>query len=187
MSKYKYGWIPSKPHNAKLYSLSHNIQDDSLPQSCDLRDNDVQIYDQGQLGSCTANGIAGIIQFIQPNFMPSRLFIYYNERDMEGDINDDAGGQIHDGIISVVNQGVVSETEWPYDISQFAVKPSNICYNDAKKDLITDYMSLTNIDDIRHCLAAGFPVVFGTTVFNSFESDEVAQTGIVPMPHFSDG
>jgi C1A family cysteine protease len=177
----RYGWKPDLPHNAKKYAVFFAIKAD-LPPLVDLRPKFPSVYDQGELGSCTANGIAGTVQFIQPDLMPSRLFIYYNERIMEGDPGEDNGAQIHDGIQTLVNQGVCSELEWPYDITQFAVKPPDQCYQDASKDLITDYFSLNNDQEIKDCLNSGFPVVFGMTVYESFESVQVGVTGIVPMP-----
>jgi C1A family cysteine protease len=39
-----------------------------------------------------------------------------------------------------------------------------------------------NLNQMRGCLAAGFPFVFGFTVYESFESQEVADTGVMPMP-----
>ena len=35
---------------------------------------------------------------------------------------------------------------------------------------------------MKGCLASGFPFVFGFTVYESFESNAVASSGIVPMP-----
>ena len=88
------------------------------------------IYHQGQLGSCTGNAIACAIQFDRmkqkrtPDFVPSRLFIYYNERDMEGTVKSDSGAQIRDGIKCVTKVGDCPETDWRYDIAKFATKPS---------------------------------------------------------------
>ena len=177
----KYGWRPSLPHkHKKLMSILSYIID--LPSVVDLRPSCPSVYDQGNLGSCTANGIAGAIQFVKPDIMPSRLFIYYNERVIEGDPDQDGGAEIHDGIKSVATKGACPESEWPYDISEFAVEPPVACFTDALKDLISDYVSLDNINDIKQCLHSGYPVVFGMTVFESFENPEVASTGIVPMP-----
>ncbi len=79
----------------------------------DLRPECPSVYDQGQLGSCTGNGIAGAIEFDQKKqgtaeYTPSRLFIYYNERVIEGTVNQDAGAQIRDGIKAVVKLGAPS-------------------------------------------------------------------------------
>ena len=177
----KYGWIPSKPHNAKKYSLFHTALP-TLPLKEDLRPQDVPIYDQTTLGSCTANGTSGVIQFIQRDITPSRLYEYWNTRDIEGTTDQDAGGEIHDAIQAAVKNGVCPESIWPYDVTQFAVKPPQVCYDTANKDLVIDYFSLETLDDIKQCLVAGFPVVFGITLFESFESDDVATTGIVPEP-----
>jgi len=38
------------------------------------------------------------------------------------------------------------------------------------------------ISTLKGCLASGYPFVFGFTVYQSFESAQVAKTGIVPMP-----
>src|SRR5205807_1519345 len=87
----------------------------ALPTSVDLRSQCPPVYDQGQLGSCTANAIGGAFQFTQmkeqlaQNWLPSRLFIYYNERSIEGTVSSDSGAQIRDGIKSVNQQGACSE------------------------------------------------------------------------------
>jgi C1A family cysteine protease len=147
------------------------------------------VYDQEQLGSCTANAIAAALEFDQMKekqanvFMPSRLFIYYNERAMEGTVNEDSGGQIRDGIKSVAQQGDCPETLWPYDITKFAVKPPQQCYQQALKFKAVQYQRLSQIlNQLKGCLASCYPFVFGFSVYESFESPQVAQTGHAPMP-----
>jgi C1A family cysteine protease len=146
------------------------------------------VYDQGELGSCTANSIAGAIEFDRlkqglKDFVPSRLFIYYNERAIEGTVSTDSGAMIRDGIKSVGSQGVCPETEWPYDITQFAQQPSDQCYQDALACKAIQYQKVVrDLNQMKGCLASGYPFVFGFTVYESFESQEVAQTGVAPMP-----
>jgi C1A family cysteine protease len=153
------------------------------------------VYDQGQLGSCTANAIGGAFEFDQikekvPHvWRPARLFIYYNERAIEGDVSQDAGAQIRDGIKSVASQGACSEDLWTYSDDttsaspKFAQKPPQDCYDNAAKHLVTSYSSVPQaMSQIKGCLASGFPVIFGFTVYESFESQQVASTGILPMP-----
>jgi len=116
-------------------------------------------------------------------FVPSRLFIYYNERDLEGNVSKDAGAEIHDGIQVMNTIGVCPETDWPYDILKFAVKPDEKCYTEAQNHKSIDYNALDqNLDQLKACLISGFPVAFGFVVYQSFESDYVKQTGQVPMP-----
>jgi C1A family cysteine protease len=185
----KYGWAPDLPdHRDHLYSAPQPVLA-KLPPKKDLRSGCPPVYDQGQLGSCTANAISGAIQFEQKKqgvtmFVPSRLFIYYNERDMEGTVNSDAGAQIRDGVKSVANLGVCPETEWPYDINQFATKPTAQCYTDGTKCEAVGYQRLdsSNLNQLKGCIASGFPFVFGFTVYDAFESPEVAKTGVLNMP-----
>src|SRR5689334_14620089 len=123
----KYGWIPDLPdHNDHFYSAPLHILK-ALPPLVDLRPHCPPVYDQGDLGSCTANAIAGAIEFDQikqqlSEATPSRLFIYYNERVIEHSVSTDSGAMIKDGVKSVAKQGVCAETEWPYIIDQFTLK-----------------------------------------------------------------
>jgi len=184
-----YGWIRDLPDARDFIYAAPLIRfPQGLPQSIDLRSLCPPVYDQGQLGSCTANGISGAIEFDQhklgtAEFAPSRLFIYYNERVIEGTVNQDSGAQVRDGIKVVSTLGAPPETDWPYDITKFAQKPPAVAYTDAKKDLVSAYSRVNqNLLQMQGCLADGYPFVFGFTVYESFESPTVAQTGIVPMP-----
>jgi C1A family cysteine protease len=141
------------------------------------------------LGSCTANAIANAHLFEQRKqnaaqpFLPSRLFIYYNERVMEGTVHSDSGAMIRDGIKSIAKQGVCSEKQWPYTIAKFTRKPAQTCYKEALKHQAVLYQRLVpTLTQLKGCLASGYPFVFGFTVYESFESPEVTRTGTAPMP-----
>jgi C1A family cysteine protease len=161
----------------------------ALPPSVDLRDKCPPIYDQARLNSCTANAIAAAVEFDQMKqnetkvFMPSRLFIYYNERSMEGSVGADNGAMIRDGIKSVGKQGDCPEDSWPYDAAKVFDKPSASCYTDAIKHKAVAYQRVTrDLNQMKACLADGFPFVFGFTVYASFMSAEVERTGRAAMP-----
>jgi C1A family cysteine protease len=187
----KYTWKPDLPDIRDQKYLAESV--DNLPSKVDLRDTYTKIYNQGQLGSCTANSISMAFDFervkqkLEP-IVPSRLFIYFNERKMEGTINQDSGAQIRDGIKSVATQGVCPESVWPYDVHNFTNQPSEYAYNLATQNLVKQYLRLDNtqINQLKHCLANGYGFVFGFTVYESFESQEVADTGVVPMPNGSE-
>jgi C1A family cysteine protease len=187
----KLGWRPQVPDiRDKKYTFVPKITPESLPSKVDLRGTCPPVYDQGELGSCTANAIAGAYEFemmkqnLRAIIQPSRLMIYFNERAMEGTTDQDAGAEIRDGIKSVASQGVCSETEWPYEIDRFTVKPTEECYADALKNLLENYLPVNQtLLDLKSSLAEGFPIVFGISVYDSLMSDEVAQTGVVPMPN----
>ena len=159
----------------------------NVNQTVDLRSQDSPIVDQGQLGSCTANALAGALAFLEkkdslPDQAFSRLFIYFNERAIENTVSSDSGAEIRDGIKTLASQGACFETTWPYTISEFAVQPPAGAYSEAANHEILQYFSITNLCDMKACLDAGFPFVFGITVYDSFESSQVASSGVVPMP-----
>ena len=165
------------------------------PSLIDLRPKCPIVYDQGELGSCTANALAGAFQFEQlkqikarsKSFIPSRLFIYYNERVLEDSVNSDSGASLRDGIKTLNKNGVCPETLWAYKISKFKQKPSATCYASALKNQLQEYLSVTpSIPQVKQCLANGYPVVFGFTVYSSFLSKQVERTGIMPMPQDGD-
>jgi nucleoside phosphorylase len=184
-----YGWVRDLPDARDFVYAAPLIRfPQGLPSSIDLRHECPPVYNQGQLGSCTGNGIAGAIEFDQrkqgtKTFTPSRLFIYYNERVMEGTVSQDSGAQVRDGIKSVATLGAPPESDWPYDIQKFADQPPGNAYADAKLDLVSSYARVAqDLMQMQGCLAEVYPFVFGFTVYESFESEAVAQTGIVPMP-----
>ena len=114
----RFGWIPDRPDHRDFRYAAPGPLLKALPRKVDLRKGCPAVYDQGQLGSCTANAIAAGIEFDRlkqdlRDFTPSRLFIYYNERAMEGSVESDAGASIRDGIKSVSKQGDCPESEWP--------------------------------------------------------------------------
>lgn len=208
-----YGHIPSIPdsrdikvvftdeHVRAFHSLI-GASPSSTTTSFDLRSvvklpQALSDIDQGSLGSCTANAIAYAYAFDeikQKNaevFLPSRLFIYYNERLMEGTVNEDSGAQVRDGIKSINKYGVCDEHHWIYDPTQFTVKPPLSVYKEATNAKSLSYASIDFSADrtpaailshLKRALASGYPFVFGFIVYESFESDSVAETGMVPMP-----
>jgi C1A family cysteine protease len=185
----RYGWLPDLP-DQRDYMYSAPIATlQALPAQVDMRPQCPSVYDQGQLGSCTANAIGAAVQFDEMKqklprvFVPSRLFIYYNERAIEGTVNTDSGAMIRDGVKSVGTQGTCPETLWPYTIAKFSTKPPAKCYTTALKHKAVLYQRLShNLNQLKGCLASGYPFVFGFTVYESFESQQVAKTGQVPMP-----
>jgi len=185
-TKRRYGWKPDVPdHRDRIFRPRKSIQ---APADLDMRTEQPPIFDQGQLGSCTGNGIAGeleaqaLAQSEQLTLL-SRLFIYYNERAMEGTVNSDSGAQIRDGIKSVGQQGDCPEPLWPYDIANFEDKPPASCYNNAVMHKAILYQRVSQIaNQMKGCLASGYPFVFGFSVYASFMSAAVAKTGHASMP-----
>ncbi len=189
---FHFGWLPDLPdHRDLLYASVRKIQR-KLPSSVDLRKQCPEVYDQGSLGSCTANALGAAFQFGQikqqiENFIPSRLFIYYNERVQIHTELSDSGAFIRDGIKSLNRDGVCPESDWPYLIAKFTHKPPVSLYKKAQKTQVLQYMRLDNTktNQLQSCLAEGFPFVFGFSVYESFWS--MGKNAIIPMPQQGEG
>lgn len=161
----------------------------TMPKVVNLEKNfgAIQVYDQGNLGSCTANAIAGAVVYCEVNeindktmTLPSRLFIYYGERAIEGSVSSDAGAEIRDGMKVVSKLGYPQEYLWPYRISKFAIKPPTSVYKAALNDRVLAYYRVTQtLRSMRVALAHGYPFVFGISVYDNFWND---QSGDIAMP-----
>jgi C1A family cysteine protease len=182
-----YGWLPDLPDHRDLFYSAIAPTMFALPRHVDMRAMCSPVEDQGQLGSCTANALVGALEFLEikdgAQFVDlSRLFVYYNERVIEGTVDHDSGAFIRDGIKSLAKQGVCTEAQWPYKITKFKNKPTAACYRSAKKHRIVSYHRISTVNEMRNCLADGFPFVFGFTVYEAFESAAVAKSGVLNMP-----
>jgi len=181
MSKYNLkiesGMHPEKVINCAKLSVTN-------PTIVDLRSKINVMYDQGELGSCTANALCYSFVFNDPTYKPSRLFLYYNERMLDHDVPDDAGSTLTQGINALIKYGVCSESLWAYNISKFTNKPPATSYTEGLKHTVTSsFRVLQTVDSLKGCLIAGKPFVVGISVYESFESDTVTNTGYVPMPN----
>lgn len=183
-----------KPMPKRVFNLKINRMEKSqlkfrvqkpvkLPTKIDLRSKFQPILDQGELGSCTANALVGIVGYDKKRLFGSRLFLYYNERMLENSIPDDVGAYLSDGIRSLQLHGVCQESSWPYIISEFATRPPDSCYTEA---LNNQALLVENIDNsltaMKTSLANNEPFVVGIAVYSSFLTSKVARTGLVPMP-----
>lgn len=162
----------------------------TLPASVDLRANCSTIEDQGNLGSCTGNAIAGIVEYLcrkaKKNTDVSRLFIYYEERVLEGTVNYDNGAYIRDGIKVVNKKGVPTESLWPYNINRFAARPSQAAYVNAGTRKAVGYQKCSNFAAVKAAIAQGYPVVIGFDVYASFETGtwwQPSGSGMMPYPN----
>lgn len=181
----------------------YSLRAEPLPSMVDLRPKCSPIENQDQLGSCTSFAWAGMLEFLElqalqnkiasPEILGSsyesfsHLFLYYNERLLNGDTKADSGAQLRDGANALATYGDCSELTWAYDESKVFIKPSEQAYNEALNHKISVYYRLESPSDYRHCLFEGFPFVFGATLYESFESATVAKTGIVPLPTLDEG
>ncbi|MDD5199087.1 MAG: hypothetical protein PHC88_04730, partial [Terrimicrobiaceae bacterium] len=174
-----YGWLPDLPDHRDFLYAAIRPRARRLPKAVDLRATASKVEDQKQIGSCTANALVGALEFLEVKAGAaftdlSRLFVYYNERVIEGTVGSDSGAFLRDGIKSLAAQGVCAEKSWPYVATPAnpatnvfppgakpAKKPAAACYSAALAHRIVSYHRLGTVLEMRTCLAEGYPFVFG--------------------------
>ena len=186
----RYGWRPDLPdqRDFKYAAIARGVP---IPDTVDLRPLCSPVEDQGDLGSCVANALVGHLEFLELKAGKSvghgfgdlsRLMLYYLARALDGDIPQDNGTTIRAAVKALAKWGTCLEPLWPYNVDRFRQKPNKTSSAAALKRRIAAYHRLENLVDLRQCLAAGYPCALGISVYESFESDQVAKTGVAPLP-----
>lgn len=190
-AQHRFGYIPDRDKVSPPFELKRGVRAAVMKPVTDLTPLMPPIWDQGNLGSCTGQGVARILDYAHKLnrgrfYGPSTLFIYYNERVLEGTVNEDAGAMIADGILSVNRLGAPSSVCWPYKIGKFATRPDARCYKTALNKQALRFYKVDNGDgvSIRKALSLGFPVVFGCYVYADFMGLS-RNNFVVPMPRGS--
>jgi C1A family cysteine protease len=177
-------WVPDK---LDIRDYKYQITTRTSPNSIDLRNYCSPIENQGSLGSCTGQAIAGAIELLNKrngNYRDiSRLFIYYYERLILGTVNYDSGAYIRDGIKVTNKYGASLERYWPYDIKKYRHEPIIEAKNDAINRKVTRYERIANLNGFMDALSNGYPIIMGFNVYTSFMSASVARTGIMTYPN----
>ncbi|HET6867730.1 MAG TPA: C1 family peptidase [Solirubrobacteraceae bacterium] len=193
-----FGWIPQTPdHRDRDYALEETIfHGHQLPKAADLYPHLPPIWDQGQLGSCTAHGSlrAFLTEAIKQGVsmpMLSRLMQYYDTRAIEGTVGSDSGGMVRDAIKVLATIGCAPESEWPYDIAKFTEKPPAACYTDARQYMSVKYQAIRvgmPGAPMRTAIANGLAICFGFSVPQSFEDGSWdPASDVLPLPGPNEG
>lgn len=165
----------------------YQVTQQANPTIVDLRPYCSAIENQGSLGSCTGQAIAGAIELLNKRNGKyndiSRLFIYYYERLLLGTVNYDSGAYIRDGIKATNHYGASLESLWPHDIRKFKQEPITEAKNDALNRKVTRYERVADFNGCIDALTNGYPVIMGFHVYTSFMSASVAKTGNMPYPN----
>jgi hypothetical protein len=173
------GYIPDVPDGRDHW---RDAAAPFAPARFSLRSKFPAPYNQGPLGSCVYNAMAGLLEYKHGvGTTPSRLFGYWNARYLDGTWQKDAGTSIRQGVKATVNWGWCPESEWPYDVARFAVQPSADCYSHARPHCITQYARISQGHAyIKGALLADDPVAFGFQVWEQYQ--KVGADGKVAMP-----
>ena len=213
MIKFGMGWLPDFPdfrdytleikktkeneEANKILSMTgmHKADSTTLKSTVDLRDWCTPVEDQGQIGSCTANAGAGVVEYFENKAFgkylnASRLFLYKATRNFAR-LKGDSGAFLRSTMGALTLFGVPPEEYMPYTdkIPDFDREPSAFCYSFAANYKSIKYFRHDSADlkkeavliSVKKALAAGIPSMFGFTVFNSIS--QAAKTGEIPFPH----
>lgn len=185
-------WKPSPADDRDLKSKRKLLAPQQLPTEFEL-DRKIPIFDQLSIGSCVANSTCAAFRYEAAqlsnnfNFEPSRLFVYFNARKLQGWEREDSGAYIRDGFKSLNKWGVAKEEYWKYDVNKFADDPKPEAYNDALKQVAIKYASVDqDLTSIKQTLLSGAAVSFGFNVYQSFFGSWSQGSGIMPIPKKSE-
>lgn len=154
---------------------------DSVPVSADNRALVVEVWDQGDEGSCTGHGTGqgircALVRAGKIPTAPSRQGLYWMGRLEDGDPGDDAGSNISSILAATKLLGIPPESAWTYQAGDLV--PGNraweLLHAAADQRYVSGYARIASAGsqrqaDVKVAIAAGFTVVFGTEVDQAFE------------------
>jgi C1A family cysteine protease len=159
---------------------------------CDLSQYLGPVKDQGQLGACTGFAYAGIREFLNNKKGPlpagtqpavfAPLYLYYKERQLENNINEDSGAEPRDGCKVLLNSGVCLENQDQYNIANYQTAPTPEMETEAGQYKILSYHRAMNLQELKNALAQGLCASVAMDVYESFEGNYTASSGEMKMP-----
>lgn len=182
----KYGLI--KDYNDRRdYQYKLKLNKISLPPVVSNRHICSPIEDQKSLGCCGPEALVGSCEFLElkagkPLIDLSVLFAYYNTRFLMGTVNSDSGVTNRYLLKAAARYGICKESYWPFRVEKFKTRPTKIAYTEGLKRQVLRYERISSMDQFKDAIASGYLVIAGISIYESFEGDDVAKTGIVPMP-----
>lgn len=171
-----------------------------LPPAVDLRTlvraEDWPVLEQGNLNTCTAHALCAALHFlflragISPAFVPSRLFLWWRERDIEHKTATPCEVFMHDGVAALGDRGICPEAPvgaidasecWPYDATKWGVKPPPAAFRCAKRyDGIRGRRVRQDLRAMKARLAEGHPFTVTLQLTDGYV--ESYKTGDIPSP-----
>lgn len=191
------GWLPDpRDDRDRTYKASKRVGAIYTPPTVDLRGPLMpDVYWQDRLGACGPMAVAAMAHFVRrkqgtatpgdrSDWVPSRLFLYYEARALINRTSQDSGSTLRDNLIVTATKGLTKEKLWPYEVERFAEVPPPLAYQKAERFQVLQYLRVDNLllSECLDCLASGYPFVVGITTYPSFRTPAVTATGIVPTP-----
>lgn len=161
-----------------------------LPSKIDLSMYCGILRDQQQLGACTAFAGTAMLEFLWRRWIiPGReyvlspLFMYYKERELNGTLAQGDCGSDGRTAVKVINQfGVCPESLDTYDPANFANAPTGTQLAAALSYCAGAFHAIGNVQDMKAAIASDYGFITGFNVYDSFESDATAASGLMPVP-----
>lgn len=168
----------------------YDAESEKLPSKASIVDDMPPALAQLELGSCASNAASNALRYLlhkehKTEFQPARLYLYWNTRvNVEHSPADEDSGVTLRGMCKAIQKyHVCDEAIWPYRIEKFSVAPPLTAYKNAEQHNQIKYTSVPQtLTAIKSVLARGLPLLFGVSVYDSFEHDTTISTGVVPMP-----
>jgi C1A family cysteine protease len=204
---YGLGWIPDLP-DVRDFTVESSAVRAVLktpaagtfvlkagPPKIDLAGHFPPVENQGQLGSCTANAAAGLLEYYERRALgrhvdASRLFVYKVSRRLLG-WTGDTGAYLRTTMKALALFGAPPEENYPYDPARFDQEPDAFAYALGQAYKAIQYYKLdpagtvgpAALDNLKARLVLEQPAMFGFTVYASIDS---ARSGLVPFPRAGD-
>lgn len=190
MTKRNYGWLP-QIGDIRDYNFPVPPTVAKYPAKLDLRKGFPKVFDQGALGSCTANAVVAAFYYAVKtkklrNFSGSRLYNYYYARLIRGWQDFDSGAFLRDSIATLKANGLSTEHTWPYKIPSFTTAPDAKAIKSAgsANHAAIQYRAVNrDISSFKVALNQGLPIVIGFTVYESFEYGTWKDVMPMPLPN----
>ncbi len=195
------GWLPDIP-DFRDYTIESKevkgmfkkgpLKAEALSRSVDLREHCSPIEDQGNIGSCTAQAVVGLVEYYERRTLAehldaSRRFLYKVTRRLYR-LEGDTGAYIRGTMKALRIFGVCPEEYWPYDISRYDEEPPAFCYAFAQAYQAIKYYRIWDPDpnklvgQLKTSLVNGLPFAFGFSVYSSIWDPAVQRSGDIPFP-----
>ncbi len=159
-----------------------------VPQDMDLREWGGPIKDQGEEGSCSGHAFSSAREWIARKYEKasptlSAQYLYVEELIADGTFPKDEGAMPRTGCQVLTAKGCCEASLYPHVAGKFAAPTAEQAQN-ALKYKTGAYHRIPSLGDLLSCLADPTPwvVPVGFRVYESFMTQQVAETGIMPMP-----
>ncbi len=182
------GWRPDIPSHRdyRLASRPETVGELSTPLKPSLFaphfEERQPVFDQGERGSCTGQSTANLHGYERQVTPRSAAFVYYEARRKINETNVDNGAYIRDAVAVTAELGVPRDDLWPDTDENLFLDPTQKADIDAAKRKIFKYFRVETTAEKLACLASGHPFVIGASVFESWMTDQAAETGWIPLP-----